>query len=107
MIEQIFQGYKICVGENQKENDVLLRTSDLDDIWVHISGRPSAHAVVSNPSGKKIPRKVIKRACCIVKQYSSSKSEKNLVFDMTRIRYIILTNVPGLVSISNESKITI
>lgn len=107
MIEQTLQGYVIRVGENQIENDELLRASEPDDVWVHVSGRPSAHAVVSNPSGKKIPRQIIKRACCIVKSRSSSKSDKNVVFDVTRMRYIELSDIPGLVSISNATKVTI
>jgi len=107
MIEQVLQGYTIRVGENQLENDQLLRSSEADDVWVHISGAPSAHAVISNPTCKKVPRQAIKRACCIVKSRSSSKSNRNVVFDVTRVRNIQLSDVPGLVSITGASQITI
>lgn len=107
MIEHLLQGYTIRVGENQLENDTLLRSSEADDVWAHVSGKPSAHAVISNPTGKKVPRQVIKRACCIIKSRSSSRSDKNVVFDVTRVKNVALSDVPGLVSIIGASQVTI
>lgn len=107
MIEQELNGYCIRVGENQHENDKLIRSSNPEDVWAHVSGKPSAHTVISNPSGKKVPRLILKRACCLVKSRSSSKSDKNVVFDVTRVKNIIFSDVPGLVSIACASQITI
>ena len=56
MLEVEFEGYMIIIGENQKENDTLVKTSDPDDYWVHISGYSSAHGIIKNPNNIEILR---------------------------------------------------
>ena len=37
MLEQIFNGCTILVGQNAEENDTLVKNSNLDDYWLHLS----------------------------------------------------------------------
>jgi predicted ribosome quality control (RQC) complex YloA/Tae2 family protein len=100
MLEIQFEGYTILIGENQKENDQLVKTSDPDDYWVHISGYSSAHGIIKNPNKERIGIKPIKRACCIVKSKSSKcKSMKNVAFDYTKIKNVIPSDIAGQVSL--------
>ena len=38
MIEVKFKEYDILIGQNEKENDQLVKTSDPNDYWLHLSG---------------------------------------------------------------------
>ena len=103
MLEIIHNGYVIAIGENREENDKLVRAADPNDWWAHIRYFPSAHAVIRNPSGKRIPRAVIKRACCVIKSRSNQcKSVKGLEFDVTRIQNVTPTDTPGLVTLKGQ-----
>ena len=111
MIEHVFDNCIIKVGENAIENQALLESSNLNDLWVHISNYPSAHAVISmkNDTCRKKTRKLIKRACCIVKSKSSKcKSMNKVLFDICKVQDLTLTDIPGKVIIhDNYRNITI
>ena len=105
MIEIEYEGYKIIIGENQKENDTLVKTSDPDDYWVHISGYSSAHGIIKNPNKERMDIKPIKRACLLIKSKSTKcKSIKNLQFDVAKIKNVMPTDIEGQVIISELSK---
>lgn len=105
MIEIKYEGYKIIIGENQKENDTLVKTSDPDDYWVHISGYSSAHGIIKNPNKERMDIKPIKRACLLIKSKSTKcKSMKNLQFDVAKIKNVMPTDIEGQVIISELSK---
>ncbi len=108
MLEIIHSGYVICIGENRNENDELVRAASPEDGWAHIRFFPSAHAIIRNPSGKRIPRTVIKRACCVIKSRSNQcKSVKDLEFDVTRIKNVIPTDTPGLVTLKGQPTLVV
>ncbi len=105
MLEIEYEGYKIIIGENQKENDILVKTSDPDDYWVHISGYSSAHGIIKNPNKERMNIKPIKRACLLIKSKSSKcKSIKNLEFDVAKIKNVIPTDIEGQVTITEMCK---
>ena len=95
MIQQKYQQFTIRLGRNKEENSQIIASSQDDDMWVHLSNFPSGHAVISNPKNIKIPRKVLKRACCLVKQYSKYSSIKKIDFDITQIKYLEKTEHKG------------
>ena len=105
MLEVEFEGYMIIIGENQKENDTLVKTSDPDDYWVHISGYSSAHGIIKNPNKERMDIKPIKRACLLIKSKSAKcKSIKNLQFDVAKIKNVIPTDIAGQVTITELCK---
>lgn len=105
MIETEMDGYKFFIGENKKENDFLVKNSEPDDFWVHISDYSSAHGVIKNPNKDRINTKVIKKICLLIKMKSMKcKSIKNLEFDVTRIKNLIQTDIEGQVIIKEPCK---
>jgi len=105
MIEIEYEGYTIIIGENQKENDTLVKTSEPDDYWVHISGYSSAHGIIKNPNKERLDIKPIKRACLLIKSKSTKcKSIKNLQFDVAKIKNVIPTDIEGQVIIKEFCK---
>jgi predicted ribosome quality control (RQC) complex YloA/Tae2 family protein len=92
------EGFTILVGNNSRENDILVRESAAEDYWVHISDFPSAHAIVKVQTAGKFPLKPIKQACLMVKQKSNKcKSMQKLKFDITKIKHIEPTTIAGQV----------
>ena len=100
-------GYTILVGRNRDENQQLIDESGPDDYWVHISEFPSAHAVIrrDDDTAVKPPLTVIKHACSLVKQRSTQcKSMPKLTFDVTQVRHLQSTKVPGMVRLEKLLK---
>ncbi len=105
MKEVSYEGYIILIGENAEDNQQLVLNCDGNDYWAHISGYPSAHAVIRNPSGSRVHNKVIKRACCIIKSASNNcKSVPKLQFDVCRISNLVTTDTSGLVTLNDEPR---
>lgn len=103
MKEVSYKEYVILIGENANENHQLVLNSNANDYWAHISGYPSAHAVIRNPSGARVHNKVVNRACCIIKSASNKcKSIPKLQFDVCRISNLVTTDTPGLVEFVSE-----
>ena len=63
MIIEEFKNYQLRLGKNKTENDQLITDASENDYWVHISGYPSGHCIISNTENSKINRKILKRAC--------------------------------------------
>ena len=40
----------------------------------YADGYPSAHAIICNPTEKRVASKIIKRACCIIKSNCTIKN---------------------------------
>jgi len=97
MIQQKYLQFTIRVGRNKEENSQILDSSQENDMWIHLSNFPSGHGVIANPKNIKIPHKVLKRACCLVKQYSKYSSIKKIDFDITQIKYLAKTKHKGQV----------
>ena len=109
MKELTYEGYTIFIGENEDDNQTLVLNSDPNDYWAHISSYTSAHAVIVNPTCSRVPNKVIKRACCVIKSSNTRcKSIPKLQFDVCRISNLITSDKPGMVTlISDPSHITL
>ena len=88
MIHITHLNYEISLGKNSNENYELVVKANPNDIWVHLSDYPSGHAIITNPSGKRVPFKGLKKACILVKQYSKYKRESKLDCDIAYVKDI-------------------
>jgi len=95
MIVVLFQDYTIQIGKSKKENDKLITDASENDYWLHLSDYPSGHGIIQNPFNQKIPRKVLKHACVLIKQHSKYKSERKVSIDITLIKHISKTKRLG------------
>lgn len=64
-----FEGFKIMLGSNEKENIYLLENSKASDFWFHLKDRPSCHVIVQN-SKKTIPNSLIEKAAKLCVEFS-------------------------------------
>lgn len=81
-----FNGYRIMLGRNERENIYLLKNSKASDFWFHLKDRSSCHVIVQN-SKKTINEDVIFKAAELCAKFSTDFSGDYLV-DYTQRRNV-------------------
>ena len=64
-----YDGYKIMLGSNERENIYLLENSKASDFWFHLKDRPSCHVIVQN-NKKDLPKEIIEKAAALCVKFS-------------------------------------
>ena len=64
-----YEGYKIMLGTNERENIYLLENSRASDFWFHLKDRPSCHVIVQN-NKKELPSNIIEKAASLCAKFS-------------------------------------
>jgi len=92
----------IIVGENDKENNDIIKIAKQNYYWFHLRGNPSPHAILEtdNPTQKEI-----KYAGEIVKSKSKLKNLQNVKIIYTSVKNIRLTDKLGCVQIKTKCNI--
>ncbi|MBZ7953921.1 DUF814 domain-containing protein [Campylobacter sp. W0018] len=67
-----FQDFKICVGKNEKGNEILLKNAKKDDLWFHVRDIPSSHVIVIS-NKRNISEDVIEFAAKLCVSFSKLK----------------------------------
>lgn len=81
-------GFKILVGRNNKQNDILtLKTADKNDMWLHVKDSPGSHVIIE-ANGGSIPDSTIMEAAVIACTYSSAVMSANVPVDYTQVRNV-------------------
>jgi predicted ribosome quality control (RQC) complex YloA/Tae2 family protein len=79
-----FDDYLILVGKNEKGNIKLLKTSNANDLWLHIKNYPGAHVIVKN-NKLSLNDEVIKKAAKLAVAFSG-KDEGEV--DYTKRKFV-------------------
>ncbi|GAX86941.1 conserved hypothetical protein [Lebetimonas natsushimae] len=79
-----FDDYQILVGKNENGNIKLLKTSNANDIWMHIKNYPGAHVIIKN-NKLNVPEKILKEAAKLAVAFSN-KDEG--VVDYTKRKFV-------------------
>lgn len=84
-----FQGYRILIGRNAKNNDLLTqRFSYKDDLWMHARDVAGSHVVVKFQAGKPFPKTVIERAAELAAWYSKRRTDSLCPVIVTPKKYV-------------------
>ncbi len=94
--------YLIEVGNNQLENDELVKKSSQKSLWFHLDGRPSAHGILTSVQGDKPTKDVIKHIASIVKQCSKAKDLYRVRVQYIELSKVRRTEVPGKVILTKK-----
>lgn len=92
-------GYRIFVGRNNRQNDLLtLKTARKDDLWLHVQKFHGAHVVI-DCHGTTPPDETITVAAQLAAWFSEAKDGQNVPVDITPIRQLKKPNgaKPGMV----------
>ena len=105
--------WTIKIGRNEKENDILIRNSNKNDLWFHLEDNPSPHGFISStpsaPSATSAPTSdaypchdLIYKTALLVKKYSNCKHIPSVSVIYTKIENVSLTKKLGTVIIKKK-----
>lgn len=88
------EGLEIRVGRSREENLALtLKYARGNDLWLHVKGRPSAHAVISLPPKKTASLETLIDAAHLVLHFSGGAEWGKTEVDYTFRKYV--KRIPG------------
>ena len=105
-----FQGFKIYIGKNKKQNDYILsKISSSEDLWFHPLNAAGSHVLVKKNNSKEIvPDNVLLKAAQITKEYSSQKDNSKTSIIYTMRKYVKKANNKlAFVTYKNEIEIVV
>lgn len=69
-------GYKIWIGKNAKNNDLLtLKYSHKNDTWLHAKDVSGSHVVIKEIAGQKTPKTVLEAAAGLAAWFSKKRND--------------------------------
>lgn len=108
--ETEYQGFKIWVGKNAKQNDDLtLHYTYKEDLWLHAKDVPGSHVVIKFQAGKKFPKDVVERAAQLAAFNSKRKTDTLCPVVYTAKKFVRKRkgDLPGSVVVEKEKVILI
>ncbi len=101
-------GYSIWVGRNNVQNDELtLKTSRSDDLWLHTKKIPGSHVIARLP--EPVPDEALLEAAGIAAWFSKAKNSSRVEVDYTRVKYVRKPSgaKPGMVVYVNYNTVIV
>jgi len=95
--------YTIQIGQNQRENDALLKSAEHNHTWFHLTDYPSPHLII-NVDYNELSKEQIYRIACILKKNTKYRKENYVNIDYTLRNNIELTEVLGKVLLHRKYK---
>lgn len=99
----IDNNYKILMGTNAKENDILVKAADQNDLWFHLCEGSSPHLVIFN-GGDHVSKDELKQCGELVKLHSKARNCHRVHVGFVERRYIKRTKTPGQVIVKKDPK---
>jgi predicted ribosome quality control (RQC) complex YloA/Tae2 family protein len=98
-IEENNKIYTILIGQNAKENSLIIKESEPDDIWFHFNDISSSHIILQS-NGDSIPKRYLFQVAKLLWDYKSNVPKNQKVI-YTQIKNVKLTKTPGTVTTRN------
>ena len=99
-------GFEIFVGRNNRQNDLLTKSAQKNDIWLHTKGIHGTHTIISS-AGREVPDTTILQAAEICAYHSDGKNSSSVPVDYCPVRNVKKPNgaAPGMVVYDNYSTV--
>lgn len=104
------EGFKILVGRNNRQNDNLtMKLSAPDDLWLHVKDIPGSHVVIKNPEGTALPDSTIQKAAETAAFYSKARLSSKVPVDFTLRKHVRKPRgaKPGMVIYDNQTTVIV
>jgi len=99
-------GFKIYIGRNNKENELLIKhVAKKDDMWLHAKQIPGSHVIIRNPERKPgIPMPTLLEAAKLAAKFSKASKSSHVLVDYTWAKYVVKPKgtEPGFVTYTRE-----
>ncbi len=104
-----FEGFKIYIGKNKKQNDYILsKLSNSEDLWFHPLNSAGAHILVKTNNSTTVPDNVILKAAQLTKDYSSQKNNSKTSIIYTKRKFVKKAkNKLAFVTYKNETEVIV
>lgn len=87
--ETIINGFKVYIGKNNKQNDLIIsKLSSPDDYWFHSQNCPGSHILLKITDNKNPDEKTIYECAKLAKRYSTASKSTKIGIIYTKRRYI-------------------
>ena len=83
-----FDGIKIKVGENAKENDDLTFSSYPNEWWMHTDGGAGSHVIICCETDT-IPKETKRDAAFLAAHYSKNLNTKTVRVNLVRVNQVL------------------
>ena len=83
-----FDGIKIKVGENAKENDDLTLSSYPNEWWLHTDGGPGSHVIICHEENT-IPKETKRDAAFLAAHHSKASNSRMVRVNLVRVDQVI------------------
>lgn len=107
MITQIIdiddKNYEIIIGQNQYENDTIIKNASQNDLWFHLENLSGPHFILKS-NGDLIPKRYLNYIGTLFTTYKNKLSNHYTVI-YTDVKNVKLTSQPGKVIVSKTKKI--
>ena len=98
------------IGTNALDNFAVIDMGDPDDYWFHAKDVSSCHVVakIGEDMDKRTLKSILKRGALICKQNTNKlKSLDKLEFIYTKVKNVVKTETPGLVTVTKQKTIVL
>lgn len=83
-----YEGYKILVGKNNKQNDYLTTVlANKNDLWFHVKNIAGSHVIVFC-GGNDVSDETILQAATLAAENSKAANSSNVAVDYTPVKYV-------------------
>ncbi len=105
----VIEGFTVYIGKNAQQNDLLLRHSAKDDLWLHVRDARGSHVVIKQLPGKVFPKTVLERAAELAAFYSERRHDSLCAVIYTPRKYVRKRkgDEPGQVIVDKEQVILV
>ena len=102
----IINGFTVYVGKNNKQNDLLTKSANKEDMWFHTQKIHGSHVILKT-EGKKVDFDMILKCAKLAAQNSKAKNSSNVPVDYTFVKYVRKPSgsKPGLAIYTNYKTI--
>ena len=109
-IDELFKyfeadGYKILVGKNSKNNDILTQKyASKNDLWLHAKDVSGSHVVIKDKPGHKTPPYIIEKAAELAAWFSKRKTDSLVPVMFTPKKFVrkVKGSLAGQVVVDKE-----
>ncbi|MBQ7990607.1 MAG: NFACT family protein [Oscillospiraceae bacterium] len=101
-------GFTVCVGRNNRQNDELTKNADRNDMWLHTKDIPGSHVII-RADGRDISDEAVLYASQLAAYHSSARNSDRVPVDHTLVRYVKKPNgaKPGMVIFTNNKTLIV
>ena len=105
MYSDIFdENFLIQIGNNQLENDELVKNSHQKSLWFHLKDMPSPHGILISLNGEKFTKSAILKTASLVKQYSKANNLRRICVQYIELKFVKMTDVKGKVILMKKGE---